>query len=436
MPFATIENIYEIYLQCGNKVCTDSRNIQNGSLFICLKGPSFNGNRFATEALQKGAKYVISDEKEYVTDPKILLVGDCLKTLQELAALHRKSIPVQILGIGGSNGKTTTKELCFAVVSSAFKTHATTANLNNHIGVPMTILELTGNEDLAIVEMGTNHPGEMKVLCDITNPDFGIVTNVGKEHLEGFGDLEGVAREESELFLNLIQNRGIGFVNVDDAWLGSMSKRMNHSITYGIENAADVQGRVLQSMPTLKYEISFRQKTYGPFDAQIGGVYNFYNILSAFALGFQLGMQPDAIGAAVAAYHPTNNRSEWLKLGKYQILLDAYNANPSSMSAALEEFAKLPGTKAVMLGDMLELGTASELEHLQIFDLCKSLNLDEIYLCGNEFGKVAGAFPQKFEQSAELYHWLSAHPTNADYILIKGSRGMKMETVLQSFQKE
>lgn len=402
-------------------------------MFFCLKGPSFNGNQFAKEALEKGALWVVADEAEYATDPRIILTANALAALQKLAAFHRKTLNTKIIAIGGSNGKTTTKELCLSVFGKNHKAKATAGNLNNHIGVPLTLLALDGTQDFAIIETGTNHIGEMKVLCNIVEPDLGIVTNVGKEHLEGFGTLEAVAREESELYLNLIQNNGLALVNNDDSWLHNMSVRLPNKFTYGINSPADLQATIVASMPLLQFNLHYEGKTYGPFHSQIGGEYNMYNILAAIAAGIQLGLDLETSTQAACEYSPKNNRSEWRQIGQKQIWLDAYNANPSSVEVALESFAKLPGQKAICLGDMLELGSHSQSEHLEIFNKAKSLGFTEIYLCGIEFGRSVGNYPHHFSDSQALADWLFKNPSSAEYILVKGSRGSKMEVVLEAF---
>ena len=429
---ATGEKLLQIYNACGKRVCTDTRKIDPGSLFFCLKGANFDGNEFANAALKSGAAYVVADNQAVCNDSRIVYVQDTLESLQNLAHLRRKTMKgTTFLGIGGSNGKTTTKELCLSVLQSFKKTQATAGNLNNHIGVPLTILGLPDDTEVAIIEMGTNHPGEMKVLCEIAEADLGIVTNVGKEHLEGFKDLEGVAREESELYLQLARNNGMALVNADDPWLGNMGKRLQNKLTFGLTADADVHAVVLSAMPYLKFELWFRGENQGVFTAQIGGEFNIYNILAAIGAGTTLGAKASDCAHAACAYQPGNNRSEWREVGNKKVLLDAYNANPSSVEAALKSFATLNGKKAVMLGDMLELGSHSEAEHMAIFKLCQVLKFDEIYLCGQEFMKVCGQYPLVFENTSILNSWLKENPSSADFVLLKGSRGMKMENALE-----
>jgi UDP-N-acetylmuramoyl-tripeptide--D-alanyl-D-alanine ligase len=430
LPIST-EKLHNLYLSCSGKVCTDTRKIDAGSLFFCLKGENFNGNLFANEALQKGAAYVVVDEQSVIIDHRYLWVEDVLSSLQDLSHFHRKYLPTKILGIGGSNGKTTTKELAVCVINSFANAKATSGNFNNHIGVPLTLLGLTEEVEVGIIEMGTNHPGEMKVLCDIAAPDFGIVTNVGKEHLEGFKDLEGIAREESELYLNLIQHDGFALVNLDDPWLGNMSKRFETCFSYSINSAnADLRAIIHRSMPKLEIELVYRDTTYGPYTASIGGSYNAYNMLAAIAAGIVLGGDVETCIKAACAYIPANNRSEWRQTKNKMMLLDAYNANPSSMEAALRSFAEMGTDSAVLLGDMLELGEHAAAEHKAIFDLAVSLRFKELYVCGPEFKQAAGGYPNAFDNTELLLKWLEKNPVSSKYILMKGSRGMKMESLL------
>jgi UDP-N-acetylmuramoyl-tripeptide--D-alanyl-D-alanine ligase len=430
LPVST-EKLHKIYLSCNHTVCTDTRKIAEGSLFFCLRGGNFNGNLFADEALKKGAAYVVVDEKQVIKDERYLWVEDVLTSLQALSHYHRKYLPVKILGIGGSNGKTTTKELALCVINSFSKAKATAGNLNNHIGVPLTLLGFTDEINVGIVEMGTNHPGEMKVLCDLAEPDLGIVTNVGKEHLEGFKDLEGIAREESELYLNLIQHDGFALVNLDDPWLGNMSKRFKKSFGYGVEaGKADLKAVIHCSMPNLEIEFTYSGKNYGPYTASIGGIYNAYNMLAAIAAGISLGGDIETCIGAACAYVPANNRSEWKHTNNRSIWMDAYNANPSSMEAALRSFAEMGKEGAVLLGDMLELGDHAQTEHKAIFNLAVSLGFKELLVCGPEFKEAAGSYPLAFESTNTLLSWIENNPVSSKYVLMKGSRGMKMELLL------
>lgn len=430
LPIST-EKLHQYYLTCGSTVCTDTRNIIQGSIFFCLKGGNFNGNLFAEDALRKGAALVVVDDKSVIKDERYLWVEDVLAALQALSHYHRKQLHVKILGIGGSNGKTTTKELTLCVVNAFSKAKATAGNLNNHIGVPLTLLGFTDEIKVGIVEMGTNHPGEMKVLCDLAEPDLGIVTNVGKEHLEGFKDMEGIAREESELYLNLIQHNGFALVNLDDPWLGNMSKRFTKCFGYGINAPqADLKAIIHQSMPQLEIEFIFQGSSYGHFTASIGGKYNAYNMLAAIAAGISLGGDIETCIRAACAYVPANNRSEWKKTNNRSIWMDAYNANPSSMEAALKAFAEMGKDGAVLLGDMLELGDHAQSEHKAIFDLAVSLGFKELMVCGPEFKQATGSYPLAFDSTDALLSWIESNPVSSKFVLMKGSRGMKMEMLL------
>lgn len=429
----SLKIIYQKYLESGCRVSTDTRHIEPGVVFFCLKGANFNGNTFAEEALKKGASCVVCDEAQYATADGIVLVEDALAALQQLALKHGLSTSSKKLIIGGSNGKTTTKELCYTVLAGTLKTQATEGNLNNHIGVPLTLLKLKGNEEIAIIEMGTNHPGEMKVLCDIAIPDFGIITNIGKEHLEGFGSMDAVAREESEVFLALQKSNGTAIVNNDDLWLSNMAKRLKNTITIGVEKLADLKGEVLQSMPNLHYKITYQNKTFTG-ESNLGGVHNLYNIMFAIASGILMGISVENSMEAIRKYVPENNRSEWRNKGTKKILLDAYNANPSSMEATLKEFAKLEGNKAVLLGDMLELGTFANAEHKAILNLCKELKFEELFFSGKHFFEVCEETEKNiivFENTDALLQQIpSVDQLKSDWVMIKGSRGMRMERLL------
>lgn len=425
----------EIYMKfngCGNLFCTDTRNIVKGGIFFCLKGSNFNGNEFAAKALEQGAVWVVCDEPQYATDARILLVKNVLETLQGISHIHRKNIKAKILGIGGSNGKTTTKELCNLVLGATLKVRATQGNFNNHIGVPLTLLSFDDDMELGIIELGTNHPGEMELLCTLTEADFGIVTNIGKEHLDGFGDIEAVAKEESYLLHQLIKNGGTVLLNLDDPWLNSMSKRIDKKITYAIDNRdANLLVTVITSMPGLVFDLEYQKEKLGRFTAIIGGRHNLYNILAAIAAGIYLGLNAGDCALLACSYRPSNNRSEWVKKAEKQVLLDAYNANPSSMEAILKEFSTIPSTRCVLLGDMLELGKYSPEEHAAIAQLATTLEFDELYFVGDEFSKY---YPQGkvFEKVEDLNEYLRANHIKSEYILIKGSRGIKMEKALEA----
>jgi UDP-N-acetylmuramoyl-tripeptide--D-alanyl-D-alanine ligase len=412
-------------------VSTDTRNIVPGSIFFALKGSNFNGNSYAKEALEKGALYSVVDEEQFASE-KCILVDDVLKTLQEVASIHRKTLGLQVIAVGGSNGKTTTKELLTLVLGTKFKVQATLGNLNNHIGVPLTLLALKPETEIAVVEMGTNHMGEMKVLLDIAEADSGLVTNIGKEHLEGFGSLENVAREESELFQWLDENGAFCFVNNDDKWLREMGPRLKRNTTYGFNHIADIQGRLLESAPSIQYSFSYNGKQYKGSSVLMGD-YNFQNILAAITVGLHMGVDPDNIIGSIASYIPANNRSQTIQKGNRLIWLDAYNANPSSMELAMKSFLGLPNHKKVlMLGDMLELGKHAGQEHQIIAMLADSSSAKAIILVGPEFMKLKGTTrAMHFETVEEAAAYFSQHEVPGDAVLLKGSRGIRMEKLLE-----
>ena len=435
MKTASIEFIYEKLNETGFNICTDTRKTVKDSFFICLSGDIFDGNIFANKALELDAKYILTNNSSVFSD-RVLFVENPNETLAQLAKFHARKIKgkTQFISIGGSNGKTTTKELVTAIFQVQFSTKATIGNLNNHIGVPLTLLSFDDTTDYGIVELGTNHPGEMAFLCDLFEPHAGLITNIGKEHLEGFGSIESIAKEESELYMQLLRSNGKVAINLDDPWLQSMSKRFATPFTYSCENAsANLLANVIEEMPYLKFELVENGKNLGLFQSKLGGKFNIYNILAALSISqiFKLDLQKSI--DSVCSYEPKNNRSQWLQFEKYLVFLDAYNANPSSVQAGLNSFATMQGSKAVLLGDMLELGEYSTLEHSQIFDLAQSLNFDEIYLVGKEYKAACGHFPYCFESVDSLLAWLDTHPVQSKNVFIKGSRGIAMEKSLEHF---
>jgi UDP-N-acetylmuramoyl-tripeptide--D-alanyl-D-alanine ligase len=354
-----------------------------------------------------------------------------------LAKLHASKLKgkLQLISIGGSNGKTTTKELLTAIFQEQFSTKATKGNLNNHIGVPLTLLSFDDNTDFGIVELGTNHPGEMAFLCDLFQPEAGLITNIGKEHLEGFGSIESVAKEESELYMQLIQSKGKVAINLDDPWLQSMSKRFQNPFTYSLSDTnADLYSEVLEEMPYLKFNLYKHGSLLGQFQSRLGGKFNIYNILAALSIANIFDLDLNRSIESACNYEPQNNRSQWLNFTNHQVFLDAYNANPSSVQAGLQSFATITETKAVMLGDMLELGSSSEQEHKNIFELASSLGFDELFLVGSEFKKACNSYPYCFDSVQSLLAWLDTHPIKSKHVFIKGSRGIAMEKVIEHFQ--
>lgn len=428
MKDISIKELYKLYLR-QTVVCTDTRNIKPGSLFFALKGANFNANTFASEAINKGCDYAIIDEEKYYTG-KCILVPDVLETLQKLANYHRRQFTIPIIGITGTNGKTTTKELTAAVLSKKYKTLFTQGNLNNHIGVPLTLLNLTKEHGIAVIEMGANHVGEIDMLCRIAEPGYGIITNIGKAHLEGFGGYEGVIKAKSELYKFIQENDGKLFVNADDDLLMNLSGKIER-ITYGTSDKSIVKGVLNKESFLAKGTILLEAKQI-EVTSSLAGSYNFYNMLAAACIGSHFGVSPQQIKEAIESYIPSNNRSQILKKGSNTIWVDAYNANPSSMKIAIENFAtsNSPG-KILILGDMFELGDDSHKEHQAIADLIDKTNHWEgVYLIGKEFSQVKSS-AKLFTTIEELINWFSVHPLENSTILLKGSRGMQMEKILE-----
>ena len=430
-----IDRIYEQLVSCGLEYCTDSRSITPGSFFFCLRGERFDANDLVVEILGKGASYVVTDNPEFHDHDSVFWVEDSLVAFQQVAAFHAAKLNIQFVAVGGSNGKTSTKELINRVLALKYNVYATPGNFNNHVGVPMTLLALREEHDVAVVELGTNHPGEMKELCALFAPQIGVITNIGKEHLEGFGTVEAVAREESELYLRLQECGGKAMVNADDAWLENMSKRLTQFTRFSIaHDTASVQGRVLKAMPQLEFELIVKGQSVGAFQAELGGSYNLYNMLAAISVGLEMGIDPRQAAKQCCSYVPTNNRSQWIETPKTQVYLDAYNANPSSMRASLADFMTLDGSKAILLGDMFELGETEIQEHKELLEWLWEQAPCDLYLCGPRFKKAAGSFPMVFDTADALLAWLDTHPIDAQYAFVKGSRGMKMEKALEHFQ--
>ncbi len=432
----SVTQIYNIFSE-KQTVSTDSRQITPGCLFFALKGPSFNGNSFALKALELGASFAVIDEEQYATDSRCILVDDVLKTLQQLATYHRHQLGIPVMGIVGSNGKTTTKELIAAVLQKKYNLLATPGNLNNHIGVPLTLLKLTTAHEIAVIEMGANHIGENAELCEIAAPDYGLITNIGKDHLEGFGSMEGVANASSELYAYLLKHGGIAFVNANDEWLMRMASRLSTKKTYAANypahaSEADYEGELTAARPFIQFTMDGFQK---PMHSVLSGEYNFDNIMAAVAIGRYFGVPMEQIAEGLAAYEPKNNRSQILKKGDVTIYLDAYNANPSSMEVSLMNFAAndFPG-KIAVLGDMYELGEYSDKEHQQMAMLAAELGLEEVWLVGPNFAKYSSAVGAKsFTDSAQVKDYISQNDYSGKTFFLKGSRGMKLETITEAF---
>ncbi|WP_034041540.1 UDP-N-acetylmuramoyl-tripeptide--D-alanyl-D-alanine ligase [Wocania ichthyoenteri] len=422
-----IEQIHNLFLEC-NSVCTDTRKINKDDIFFALKGDNFNGNTYAEQAIKKGAKYVIIDDKEYKISDKTILVNNVIKTLQELASYHRTFLNIPIIALTGSNGKTTTKELINAVLSEKYKTTATLGNLNNHIGVPLTLLSMNPNTEIGIVEMGANHLKEIAFLCNITKPDYGYITNFGKAHLEGFGSVEGVIKGKSEMYDYLIANRKTIFVNGNDAIQVNKTNDAKR-LVFGNTNSANINIDFIDAKP-------FVESKYNDLNikSQLIGDYNFNNIAAAITMGNYFNVKDNVIKNAIENYVPNNNRSQIIKKGYNKIILDAYNANPTSINAALLNFEKQTGHKIAVLGDMFELGNETKQEHQTITDLAISLNIDKIILIGENFyqSKVSSEKVVQYKTFEEFKKHFKIYTIKNTTLLIKGSRGMALERVLES----
>lgn len=422
-----IHELYDLYLQAPS-IQTDTRKLQAGDLFFALKGPSFNGNTFARAALDTGAAYAVIDEDPVVQDERLIQVDDVLSTLQQLAAHHRLQLDIPVIAITGSNGKTTTKELLTAVLSTTYITYATEGNLNNHIGVPLTLLKIKPDAEIAIVEMGANHQGEIAAYCDIAFPDYGIINNIGKAHLEGFGDLEGVRRAKGELYDYLRHHEGAVFRNADLDYLADMAAGIDEQITYGTANAQVIGKAIGDSAQLEVIVLSSGLETV--IKTQLVGHYNLANVLAAVAVGDYFNIDIDTIKKAIAQYSPSNSRSQWLQQGSNQIILDAYNANPTSMKLALENLAAMSSpNKWALLGAMKEMGAAEQTEHQALVDQAVQLGLNQVILCGKEYAACRHDFTW-LEDATALSDYLKVHPITNATILIKGSRGAQMEMVL------
>ena len=423
----TIESLYKIYKQHPS-VQTDTRKLKAGDIFFALKGDNFNGNKFAQQAIDAGAVCAVIDEAAFEIPGKTFLVPDVLTALQELAKHHREQFNIPFIAVTGSNGKTTTKELIHAVLSSHFTTCTTEGNLNNHIGVPLTLLKIKDDAQMAVIEMGANHQKEIAGYCVYAQPTHGLISNVGKAHLEGFGGPEGVKKGKGELFDYLRAHNGVAFIMADYDYLHEMSQGIKEVITYGTTNA-QITGIVHKSEPYLELKMT------GGVDltsvqTQLVGDYNLPNVLAAIAIGHYFAVPAEKIKAAIENYTPSNSRSQLLTKGTNTIILDAYNANPSSMKLAIENFAKLPAeNKVLLLGAMAELGEESVNEHKAIADFLQSKQWKQVVLVGGDFLKIRHPF-LSFANAAEAKEWLQAQQLNNTHILVKGSRSMQMEKVL------
>ena len=429
-----IKDLYELYLQCDCKVTTDSRNIQGGEIFFALKGENFDGNQYALSALEKGARWAVVDCGNLPKRAELIVVEDSFKALQQLAIHHRKHVrdgKLPVIGLTGTNGKTTTKNLIEAVLSCKYKVTATKGNLNNDIGVPLSLLSITPDTEIAVIEMGANHPDDITKLVQVSQPDYGLITNVGKAHLLGFGSFEGVMAAKGELYRWLGEHRGsLIFVNEDDCNLREMaSKQPSHSYGYGMK----YQGAEL--LPSSPDQPFLRIKLAGEtINTQLVGSYNADNVLAALAVGEYFGVARNKAIEAIEGYCPANKRSQMMRTEKNTLIVDAYNANPSSMNAALDNFSNVQAERKIaMLGDMRELGEDSLGEHISILGKLRSMEL-ESYLVGEEFAKAVEqegkGSEMLFSTSEALTAFLTEHPVEQAVILLKGSRGIAMEKVM------
>lgn len=410
--------------------CTDTRNILLDSMFFALKGGNFNGNEFALKAIEDGCKYAIIDEKKYAIDERFILVNDVLETLQDLANYHRNQFTIPVIAITGSNGKTTTKELIGAILETTYKTLYTKGNLNNHIGVPLTLLELNKSHEVAIIEMGANKPGDIKELAEIAEPSYGIITNIGTAHIEGFGSLEGVISTKKELYDFILKVTGKIFINHEDKLLNNIVPKSVSHITYGEQETSYIYGELTQLTPFVHLEWRTSKYVSPIVETKLVGKYNFTNFLAAIAVGLYLNVDKNEINKALKGYNPSNNRSQVKVTQNNTIIVDCYNANPSSMLSALESFKEIEnGNKVAILGDMLELGNISQLEHQKTVDYLKEHTL-KAYLVGPEFEKT-NTNNAIFATTEELISYLDSNSLSNSLILLKGSRGIQLEKVLE-----
>ena len=417
--------LYNIFRDAAG-VSTDSRTLQSGQLFFALSGPNFDGNQFAKQALDKGAVAVIVDKDISFTDTRVIRVENSLKSLQALSTEHRKALGTTIVALTGSNGKTTTKELVHSVLSTTFTTVATQGNLNNHIGVPLTLLSLEDDTEIGVVEMGANHPGEIALLTNIAHPDAGLITNFGKAHLEGFGSLEGVVKAKSELYDYLKSTSGLIFANDDDPKIMAQLKEQD-PFTYGTGTTAKVSATLFTEEDTIRIEVDEQE-----IQTQLSGAYNGYNALAAYAIGRHYGVSVQSAKSALESYKSENNRSQLIRKKDLSITLDAYNANPTSMHAALASFSKKEGKKIAVLGQMNELGKHTEIEHKQLVDSIKSSSLDDCYWVGSAFAPFVPT-DRYFSNIDQAMDYFSKTSLGQASLLVKGSRSFTLEKLVDVF---
>jgi UDP-N-acetylmuramoyl-tripeptide--D-alanyl-D-alanine ligase len=431
----TIEELYQLFINCSQKITTDTRKLEKGAVFFALKGDNFDANTFAQQAVDAGCAYSIVDSETVSNGKNILLVNDVLETLQQLAKYHRQQLKFPVIGITGSNGKTTNKELIHAVLSKKYNTYATKGNLNNHIGVPLTLLALTNEHEMAIVEMGANHQGEIAMLSDLSDPDYGMITNIGKAHLEGFGGIEGVKKGKSELYKHIKQKKGKIFINGNDTVLTELSNDLD-KIYYGENSNFDVHGTLFLNSEFVEFKWNIKSESLDNqplVKTHMFGQYNFINLLCAACIGNYFGVKETDINDALASYMPEMNRSQVKKTESNTLILDAYNANPTSMSLAIDNFNKqVFENKIVILGDMLELGEYSEAEHEKIIKQIENCTFKKVVFVGVQFFRLKDKFNHfYFYENIEGFKKdVNTNGISGSTILIKGSRGIQLEKIV------
>lgn len=427
-----IHHIYQHFLS-HRTICTDTRSIVNGCLFFALKGENFDANTFAEQALEQGAAFAIIDNKDYLVNDRCILVDDVLSTLQEMAKHHRSLLTIPVIGLTGSNGKTTTKELINAVLAEKYRTFATKGNLNNHIGVPLSVLSIEEHTEIAVIEMGANHQKEIEFLCTIAQPTHGMITNIGMAHLDGFGGFEGVKKGKAELFAYIKATNGIAFINRDNPYIMEMSTiiPLQKSIWYGTTGDNSVKGKLLESDPLIALEWYGNGHTYHT-TTNLTGAYNFENILAAICIANYFDVNATQINDGLAGYAPNNNRSQLKKTLTNTVICDFYNANPSSMAAALTNISSLEANnKVAIIGDMFELGDEAREQHQKIASLAENSKLNTVIFIGKYFYSLKDEFKGLFFNTPkEAEEWIKSNPVKDSLILLKGSRGMALEQLL------
>ncbi|MXV49866.1 UDP-N-acetylmuramoyl-tripeptide--D-alanyl-D-alanine ligase [Pedobacter sp. HMF7647] len=433
----TTDHLYQLFLQ-NPVISTDTRKIEKDCIFFALKGDNFDGNLFAGQAIGDGAAYAVIDDPSQKKSDRFILVEDTLTTLQNLARYHRKKLNIPFIGITGTNGKTTSKELINAVLSERYKTYATKGNLNNHIGVPLTILSITNDIEMAVIEMGANHQKEIEFLCSISQPTHGLITNVGKAHLEGFGSFEGVKKTKGELYEFLAANNGIAFINRDNHELVAMSRKtsLEKIIYYGAGADSYINGKIMSADPCLKIKWGKELQEFddkgNEVSSNLTGTYNLENLLAAITIGTFFNMYPAEINKGISSYKPANNRSQIVKTASNTLICDYYNANPSSMIVALENLAAIKAeTKALILGDMFELGEESASEHQLILEKAISVDAERRIFIGQQFFQLRSDAAEFFETTEAAHKALAENTIENSTVLIKGSRGMKLESLIE-----